>query len=47
MASLSNEQVCRLDVSMDDALAVRRVESVGDLDGNGKQLIQIDRLTSY
>jgi len=31
LAALRDEDVCRLDVAMDDALRVRGVERVGDL----------------
>ena len=37
------KNVCRLDVSMDDAFGVGGIESVGNLDAEGEQRLQIHR----
>jgi hypothetical protein len=41
----SDEQVGGLDAAMNDALAVRGIESVGDLDANVQELLQLDWAT--
>jgi len=43
VAPLSDENVGRLDVAMNDALGVRSVKAVGDVDGNGKELFVLQR----
>ena len=43
MTTPGDEDVRRLDVAMDDALAVRRVESIGDFDSQRKQLFGFHR----
>jgi len=45
MATVSDEDVCRLDVPMDDALGVRRIESVGDIDADLQYSLQLQRAT--
>ena len=41
MPALGDEDVCRLDVAVNDALGVGGVECVGNLDSNGEQRLQI------
>ena len=43
VAALGDEDVGGLDVTVDDALAMRRVQRIGDLDGNGQQEVRIHR----
>ncbi len=43
MAALGHKNVCWLDIAMDDAFGVRRVESVGNFDGNLKNAFQLYR----
>ena len=43
MTTPGDEDVRRLDVAMDDALAVRRVESIGDFDSQRKRLFGFHR----
>jgi hypothetical protein len=47
LTSLSDEQVRGLQVAMDNAPRMRRVQSVGDLDGPVKYRIQCEWLVSY
>ena len=37
MASFGYEDVGWFDIAMDDAFRVRRIQRIGDIDGNGKQ----------
>ena len=43
VAALGDENIRRLDVAVDDAFAVRGVESVGDLDRHLEQNLEIKR----
>ena len=44
LAAIRHENVRRLDVPMDDPLRVRGLERVGDLDGEVKQFVRLERL---
>src|SRR5262249_19049858 len=44
-APLSDEDVPRLDVSVDDPLCVRSIQSVSDPDGNTEQMLKFHGLT--
>ena len=46
LTSIGDEDICGLDVAMDDALRVCRVESVGDLNTQIKHRFDLQRLTS-
>ena len=41
LPAIGNEDVCRLDVAMDDSLLMRRVQAVGDLNGQIQQMIDL------
>ena len=43
MTAIGDKDICRLDIAMNDALAVRRVEGIGDFDPDGEELIQFHR----
>ena len=43
MAALGYEDVGGLDVAVDDAFGVRRIQRVGDIDGDGQQLLRFER----
>src|ERR1700722_7626637 len=43
MTTLGNEYIRRLDVAMNDALGVRGIESVGNLDGQREQSLDFHR----
>ena len=43
MPALGREDVCRLDVAMDDALAVRRIQCIGNLNRQWQELLGIQR----
>jgi hypothetical protein len=43
VASLGHENICRLDVAVHDALRVRRVERIGNLDPDVEQTLQLKR----
>ena len=45
MPAIRNEDVRRLDVAVNDAGRVRRVQAIGDLDRQGKQSLCFNRLT--
>ena len=42
IAALGDENVCGLDVAVDDALRMGGIESVGDFDGIGEELIEFE-----
>ena len=42
MTALGDENICRLDVAVDDAFRVGGIERLGDLDGQRNQLFGID-----
>src|ERR1700733_6156732 len=44
LIAICNKDVGRLDVTVNDALGVRTVEGVGDLDANIEKFIQLHRL---
>jgi hypothetical protein len=44
VAALGHKNVCGLDVAMDDALAVGRIEAIGNLSGKHKKCLVIERL---
>src|SRR5215470_4635854 len=46
MAALGDENIRRLDVTMDDALGVSRVEGIGYVGRYGKQAFGFERLTA-
>jgi hypothetical protein len=46
VAASGDEQVRRLDIAVDDSGVVRRLESVGDLDGHRQQQVDIERVPS-
>src|ERR1700733_1333552 len=39
-----NEDICRLDVAMDDAFGVGRIQRIGDLDAERQELLRVDGL---
>ena len=41
--AIGHEKIRRLDVAMDNALGVRCVQSIGDLDGQREQRVQVER----
>jgi hypothetical protein len=43
MATLGDEDVRGLDVPVDNAFGMCRIESIGDVDGNAEQLFQCKR----
>ena len=43
VATVGDENICRLDVSMDDALGVRGIQCVGYIDGDGEKKIEFHR----
>jgi len=45
VAALGHKNVRRLNVTMNNALGVRRIQSIGDLNSNAQQLIQLHRPT--
>ena len=45
VAAVGDENVCGLDVAVDDSLAVRGFEGVGDFDPEGEQAIEFHRLS--
>jgi hypothetical protein len=46
VAAVGNKNICRLDVAVHDSLGVRRVEGVGDINGDGHQQIELKRLVA-
>ena len=44
VAALGDEDVGRLDVAMDDAFGMRRIQRVGDLDRQRQQRLSLHRL---
>jgi len=45
VAAFGDEDICWLDVAMDDALGVCGIESIGNLDGDVEKAFEFDRLT--
>jgi hypothetical protein len=41
VAAVGHEYVGRLDVAVDNPAGVRRIERVGDLDAQGKKILQL------
>src|SRR5215469_8610193 len=46
LAAVDQKNVCRLDVAMDDALGVRGIEAVGDLDADLQKFGNLERLAN-
>ena len=46
MPAVGDENICRLNVAMHDALGMGRIERVGDLDGNRHQRLELERLVA-
>ena len=43
MAAFGHENICRLDIAVNDARRVRRIESIGNVDSKRQQLFQFKR----
>ena len=43
MPAIGDEDVGGLDIAVDDAFGVRRIQRIGDVDRDGKQLFRFER----